>query len=165
MLNERYELQVMPLARGGMGEVWEGWDTTLDRAVAVKFVRFPDGVADEEFVRRFMREARATARLQHPGVPAVFDIGTEDGRPFLVMQRIRGRSRVRQDYRQWVPARHAETLRRLCGGRAERRVDQAWWEPGAAGIVHIGCIWERSYAPRSCLVPARQADRGCRCEV
>jgi len=91
-LNERYELQPMPLARGGMGEVWEGRDTTLDREVAVKFVRFPDGVADDEFVRRFMRESRITARLQHPGVPAVFDVGTAEGSPFLVMQRVRGTS-------------------------------------------------------------------------
>ncbi|SNR46747.1 Serine/threonine protein kinase [Haloechinothrix alba] len=92
VINERYELQRLPLARGGMGEVWEGRDTKLDREIAVKFVRFPDGVPDDELIRRFVRESRITARLQHPGVPAVFDVGTEDGRPYLVMQRIRGLS-------------------------------------------------------------------------
>lgn len=90
VINDRYELQRLPIAKGGMGEVWEGRDTKLDREVAVKFVRFPDGVHDDELVRRFVRESRITARLQHPGVPAVFDVGTDNGRPFLVMQRIRG---------------------------------------------------------------------------
>lgn len=89
----RYELQNVPLARGNMGEVWEGRDTRLDREVAVKFVRFPDGVRSDELVRRFVRESRITARLQHPGVPAVFDVGTDtDGRPYLVMQRVHGTS-------------------------------------------------------------------------
>ncbi|GAA5120737.1 serine/threonine-protein kinase [Haloechinothrix salitolerans] len=93
VMNDRYELQRVPLARGGMGEVWEGHDTKLDREIAVKFVRFHDGVRDDELVKRFVRESRITARLQHPGVPAVFDVGTDEaGRPYLVMQRVRGTS-------------------------------------------------------------------------
>ncbi len=92
VLNDRYELRRVPIARGGMGEVWEGHDTRLDREVAVKFVRFPDGVEDADLVRRFVRESRITARLRHPGVPAVFDAGTHEGRPYLVMQRVHGTS-------------------------------------------------------------------------
>ncbi|MFG3604353.1 serine/threonine-protein kinase [Micromonospora chersina] len=88
--NGRYELDRFPLARGGMGEVWLGRDTKLDREIAVKFIRFPDGTRDDEHIRRFVRESRITARLEHPGVPAVYDVGVDDGRPFLVMQRIRG---------------------------------------------------------------------------
>ncbi|MEV4621210.1 protein kinase [Asanoa sp. NPDC049573] len=89
--NGRYELEKLPLARGGMGEVWLGRDTKLDREVAVKFIRFPDGARDDEHIRRFVRESRITARLEHPGVPAVYDVGVgDDGRPFLVMQRVRG---------------------------------------------------------------------------
>src|SRR5438067_10284611 len=90
MSNGRYELERLPLARGGMGEVWVGHDAKLDREVAVKFVRFQEGAPKGELIRRFVRESRITARLQHPGVPAVFDVGTEDGRPYLVMQRVRG---------------------------------------------------------------------------
>lgn len=90
LLDGRYELGTAPLARGGMGQVWVGHDTRLDREVAVKFLHFPDGVEDLDMVRRFRREARITAGLQHPGVPAVFDTGTEDGLPYLVMQRIHG---------------------------------------------------------------------------
>lgn len=93
VLDGRYELAAAPIARGGMGEVWEGTDVRLGRRVAVKFVRFP-GDADEddrtELVRRFTREAKITAELQHPGVPAVFDVGEEDGRPYLVMQLVQG---------------------------------------------------------------------------
>lgn len=90
LINGRYELEELPIARGGMGEVWLGRDTKLDREIAVKFIRFPDGTPDEAYIRRFVRESRITARLEHPGVPAVYDVGSHDGRPFLVMQRIRG---------------------------------------------------------------------------
>ncbi len=90
LINDRYELEDLPIGRGGMGEVWGGRDTKLDREIAVKFIRFPGHGTDQDFVRRFVRESRITARLQHPGVPAVYDVGTHEGRPFLVMQRIRG---------------------------------------------------------------------------
>ncbi|QBI53660.1 serine/threonine-protein kinase [Streptomonospora litoralis] len=90
VLDGRYDLRPVPLARGGMGEVWEGHDTRLDREVAVKFIRFPDGERDEEMVRRFVRESRITARLRHPGVPAVYDAGSYEGRPYLVMERVHG---------------------------------------------------------------------------
>ncbi|GAA0406545.1 hypothetical protein GCM10009541_57080 [Micromonospora gifhornensis] len=89
-INGRYELEDLPVGRGGMGEVYLGRDTRLDREIAVKFIRFPDGEPDQDYVRRFVRESRITARLEHPGVPAVYDVGTHQGRPFLVMQRIRG---------------------------------------------------------------------------
>ncbi|MGJ7905170.1 protein kinase domain-containing protein [Actinopolyspora sp. H202] len=90
VINDRYELQAVPLAKGGMGEVWVGRDTKLEREVAVKFVRFPDADDDEELVRRFRRESRVTARLRHPGVPSIFDVGNHDGRPYLVMELVHG---------------------------------------------------------------------------
>jgi len=90
VISRRYELEELPIARGGMGEVWVGRDVKLEREIAVKFLRFPDGTPDTELVRRFVRESRITARLEHPGIPAVYDVGTEDGTPYLVMQRIRG---------------------------------------------------------------------------
>ena len=90
VINNRYELEELPIARGGMGEVWGGRDIKLDREVAVKFIRFPEGTPDEDLIRRFVRESRITARLEHPGVPAIYDVGTHDERPYLVMQRIRG---------------------------------------------------------------------------
>ncbi|MQA06822.1 MAG: protein kinase [Streptosporangiales bacterium] len=87
----RYRLSSPPVARGGMGEVWFGHDVKLDRPVAVKFPRLPGGAHDRELTERFVRESRITARLEHPGVPAVFDVGTvDDGRPYVVMQRVAG---------------------------------------------------------------------------
>ena len=90
LINGRYELEDLPIGRGGMGEVYLGRDVKLDRAIAVKFIRFPDGSYDQDYIRRFVRESRITARLEHPGVPAVYDVGTHESRPFLVMQRIQG---------------------------------------------------------------------------
>ena len=90
LLNGRYELDPLPVPGGAMGQVWFGRDTTLDREIAVKFIRFADDRRDDELVRRFRRESGITARLEHPGVPAVYDCGEENGRPFLIMQRMRG---------------------------------------------------------------------------
>ncbi|MEU2246578.1 protein kinase [Streptomyces sp. NPDC019224] len=91
----RYEL-LEPLANGGMGDVWRGYDTVLDRPVAVKRIR-PQAVAGspqlaDEFVKRFRREARITARIQHPGVPQVYDAVLDDSyeRLFLVMELVDG---------------------------------------------------------------------------
>jgi len=90
VINGRFELEDLPFARGGMGEIWFGRDIRLDREVAVKIVRFPSGVPDQAFVKRFVRESRVMAGLAHPGVPAIYDVGTHENRPYLVMQRIRG---------------------------------------------------------------------------
>src|SRR5262245_51542654 len=77
---------------GGMGVVYRARDLSLDRDVAVKLLqdRFP---ADSPVARRFTDEARITAQLQHPGVPAVYRVGAlPDGRPFLAMKLIKGRT-------------------------------------------------------------------------
>lgn len=93
----RYELDGLHLARGGMGEVWGGRDRELNRRVAVKLVRLPDGPggADPELERRFVHEARIMARLDHPGIPPVHDLGVFEDlrhgrRLFMVMQFVEG---------------------------------------------------------------------------
>lgn len=90
VINERYELDEFPIGKGGMGEVWGGRDLTLGREVAVKFIRYRTEEQSDDLIRRFEREAKITARLEHPGVPAVYDVGIHEGRSFLVMQRIHG---------------------------------------------------------------------------
>ncbi|MER7169192.1 serine/threonine-protein kinase [Micromonospora sp. NPDC000207] len=78
----------LPLAHKGMGEVWSAQDLLLDRPVIVKFV--DPAHLDLDALRRFRREARLTARLDHPGVPVVYDIGEDKGRPYVVLQKIEG---------------------------------------------------------------------------
>lgn len=92
----RYELTA-PISHGGMGEVWRGYDTVLDRDIAVKLIRPQILMVDEEreeLVGRFRREARVTAKVEHPGVPAVFDAAFDNGSDqlFIVMQLVHGAS-------------------------------------------------------------------------
>jgi eukaryotic-like serine/threonine-protein kinase len=84
----RYRL-VRRIAAGGMGEVWEADDTVLGRRVALK-VLVAELAADKRATRRFVREARATARLTHPNVARVYDFGRDGGVPFLVMELLQG---------------------------------------------------------------------------
>jgi eukaryotic-like serine/threonine-protein kinase len=85
---DRYEIDELPLGRGGMGAVHSGHDLHLDRRVAVKFLHVPGG--SDELRQRFVREARILARLEHPGVPALYDLGTHEQRLFQVMQFVDG---------------------------------------------------------------------------
>jgi hypothetical protein len=80
-----------PLGRGGMGTVWRAEDTLLGRPVAVKEVELPAGAgaAPGALRERALREARAAARLNHPGVVTLHDVVEADGRLFLVMELVR----------------------------------------------------------------------------
>jgi hypothetical protein len=94
LLAGRYRLASV-VGRGGMGTVWRARDETLDREVAVKEVVLPAGLGDDEREnrhRRTLREARASARLNHPGVVTVHDVVDEDDRPWIVMELVRARS-------------------------------------------------------------------------
>ena len=85
----RYRL-VDRLGRGGMGEVWRAHDTITDRVVAIKLLP-PNLSEDEDFQRRFRREAHAAARLDSPHVVPIYDYGEIDGRLFVSMRLIKGR--------------------------------------------------------------------------
>jgi hypothetical protein len=94
LLAGRYRL-LSVVGRGGMGTVWRALDETLDREVAVKEVLLPSGLSDEERHtrhQRTLREARASARLNHPGVVTVHDVVDEDDRPWIVMELVQARS-------------------------------------------------------------------------
>ncbi len=85
-----YEITAQ-LGAGGMGEVWRGKDTRLDRDVAIKIL--PAGLAqNEEFLARFEREARTISSLNHPNICTLFDVGHEGETRFLVMELIEGES-------------------------------------------------------------------------
>ncbi|MGO4649127.1 serine/threonine-protein kinase [Nocardia sp. 2YAB30] len=90
----RYELTEL-ISSGGMGSVWRGYDTVLDRPVAIKKIRLDQvhtGEQAEEFTQRFRMEARVTARIRHHGVPQVFDavLDTSFETVYLVMELIDG---------------------------------------------------------------------------
>ncbi len=88
----RYRL-LSSLGRGGMGVVWRARDEVLGREVAVKEVRAPaalDAVEEARLYARLEREAWAAARVSHRNVVTVYDVATEDGRPWIVMELVRG---------------------------------------------------------------------------
>jgi len=79
----RYEM-AMPIASSGMGPLWGGTDRRLNRKIVIKLIRLGRR-RDSDAMRRFNREARITARLGHPGVPVLYDFGTDEGELFMVM--------------------------------------------------------------------------------
>ncbi|MFD0338122.1 protein kinase [Streptomyces sp. NPDC127117] len=95
LIGGRYQLATI-LGQGGMGQVWTAYDQRLDRRVAVKLLR-PDRVtgpidseAADELRRRFVRECRITAQVDHPGLVTVHDAGSDGDDLFLVMQYVEG---------------------------------------------------------------------------
>ena len=74
---------------GGMGVVWAGYDPELDRRLAVKLLRLDRGTPEHRRLR-LLREAQATARLSHPNVVAVYDVGTFGGQVFMAMEYVEG---------------------------------------------------------------------------
>ena len=86
-LSDRYQI-VSELGRGGMGVVYLARDPLLDRDVAVKLI--PPGFLDDAATERFRREARAVARLDHPGIVGIHDFGTHESSLFYVMPLVRG---------------------------------------------------------------------------
>ncbi len=86
----KYEIQA-EIGRGGMGTVYKGYDPGLDRYVAVK-VLAPHLVWEQEFVERFLREARAAARLKHANVVTIHDVGQEAGWYYFVMEYLEGQT-------------------------------------------------------------------------
>ena len=80
---------VSKIGAGGMGEVYRGRDERLDRDVAIKML--PSEVAkNEDRLRRFEQEAKATSALNHPNILTVYDIGEHDGAPFIVSELLDG---------------------------------------------------------------------------
>ncbi|MEU8546019.1 serine/threonine-protein kinase [Streptomyces roseoverticillatus] len=94
LLAGRYRL-IDQLGSGGMGVVWRAVDELLDREVAAKEVRAPDHMREQDvrtLYARLKQEARAAARISHPNVITVHDVVEQEGRPWIVMEFVRGRS-------------------------------------------------------------------------
>jgi len=123
----RYEL-VRPLGHGAMAVVDLARDVELERFVALK--RLAENLArDEDLRRRFLREARLAARLAHPNVVRVFDVGEDDGRPFMAMEYVEGKTLAELVVRRGsLPPSEVATL----GVQACAALSAAH----AAGLVH-----------------------------
>jgi serine/threonine protein kinase len=145
-LAARYRL-VEPVGRGGMGTVWRARDELLDRDVAVKEVRLPLVLDEElraELCARTEREGRATAMVAHPSVITVFDVVTEDERPWIVMELLKAQS--------------LEEIVKREGPLDPRRVaDIGKQVLGALRAVHAKGILHRDVKPSNVLVTEDRA--------
>jgi WD40 repeat protein len=123
---EGYDI-LAELGRGGMGVVYKARQKGLDRIVALKMIRAGKGPDGEER-KRFAAEARAVARLQHPNIVQIYEVGEADGQPFLALEFVDGASLAqRLDGTPW-PARQAASLAEV--------VAQAMHHAHAQGVIH-----------------------------
>ena len=112
----RYELQDL-LGRGGMGVVYRAFDTLLERTVAVKII---GGEIDSnpDTRARFLREARSAGQLSHKNIVTIYDLGEEDGHPFLAMEYLSGQDLQQRlhDPVKMSLSRKVEVALELCEG-------------------------------------------------
>lgn len=162
-VGQRYRL-VRLVGEGGMGTVFQAYDERLERAVALKLVK-GEHFHNETVRVRFQKEARAVARVEHPGVIKIFDSGeAEDGSLFMVMEWLEGRDLrdLLQEQGPGTPAQVAEMLRQvsdaLAAAHAEHLIhrdikpDNIFALPGPSGlhykVLDFGVVKETSHDSR-----------------
>src|ERR1700749_534635 len=127
LLDGRYAVTAR-IAHGGMATVYLATDTRLDREVALK-VMHAELARDEDFVRRFIGEAKSVARLSHQNVVGVFDQGTDGPFPYLAMEYVPGRTLkvLLREHGRFAPAAALDIMTGVLDGLAAAH---------ASGIVH-----------------------------
>jgi serine/threonine-protein kinase len=137
VLDERYRVDSL-IARGGMATVYLATDRRLDRVVALK-VMHPELARHEEFVTRFIREAKTAARLTHPNIVAVFDQSADGGHVYLVMEFVEGQTlrELLSDRGRFTPREALEILAPILS---------------ALGAAHRGGMVHRDVKPENVLI-------------
>src|SRR5215211_4258039 len=82
---------IEPIGAGGMGAVYKAYDNKLERVVALKVLP-PEYVSQQDRRRRFFQEARAASALTHPHILTVYEVGEDDGKPYIAMEFIEGQT-------------------------------------------------------------------------
>jgi TolB-like protein/Tfp pilus assembly protein PilF len=137
-----YEI-VAPLGTGGMGEVYRARDTRLGREVAIKLLR-AEVAGDAERGKRFEQEARTVASLPHPNILALYDVGTHEGRPYLVTELLEGQTlaeRIRAG--DLTVAKAVELATQIAHGLAaahERGIVHRDLKPGNVFVTRDGVV-------------------------
>src|SRR5262245_34491490 len=134
-----YEI-VAPIGAGGMGEVYRARDQRLGRDVAIKVLPQPD-LSDLDRKRRFIQEARAASALNHPNIVTLHDIASDDGRDYIVMELVSGKSLEHVIRPKGVPVSEAANY--------ASQIADALAAAHAAGIVH------RDIKPGNVIVDSR----------
>lgn len=127
ILDQRYQLDER-IGSGGMADVYKATDILLNRPVAVKILH-DQFKRDTEFINKFQREARAAARLSHPNIVNIYDVGVSEGDHYIVMEYVPGKTlkdKIRQDG-------HLSTEEAL---RIAREIAEALAHAHANGLVH-----------------------------
>ena len=137
LIDDRYKI-IKSIGEGGMANVYLAYDTILEREVAVKILR-GDLAEDEKFVRRFQREANAASSLKHPNIVEVYDVGEDDGKYFIVMEFINGKT-----LKSLIKKRGALTL--------EEVVDIMLQLTSAVACAHDSYIIHRDIKPQNVMI-------------
>ncbi|WP_046175098.1 Stk1 family PASTA domain-containing Ser/Thr kinase [Domibacillus indicus] len=136
-LSGRYKI-VRTIGGGGMAHVYLARDMILDRDVAIKVLRF-DYVGEEEFLRRFQREAQAASSLAHPNIVSIYDIGEEDNIHFIVMEYVDGMT-LKEYILQFSPVPY------------EKAIDIMRQMTAAVAFAHQHSIIHRDIKPHNMLI-------------
>ena len=123
VLDGRYALEML-VGSGGMADVYRAKDQLLERTVAVKILH-QQYENDKEFIERFQREAKAAARITHPNIVNVYDVGIAEGRHYIVMEYVPGRT-LKERIKEEGPVPAAEALhiaRQIAGALAQAHIN------------------------------------------
>ena len=137
LIDNRYKI-IRSIGEGGMANVYLAYDTILEREVAVKILR-GDLADDEKFVRRFQREANAASSLKHPNIVEMYDVGEDDGKYFIVMEFINGKT-----LKSLIKKRGALTLSEV--------IDIMLQLTSAVACAHDSYIIHRDIKPQNVMI-------------